>query len=79
MKADVHNECGHCFTDDGDAGGFGDSGGWGDTDYGNEERLDADDLLEAPRKVEKISVTYSKSSKQVCLLTLSTESTLTAA
>lgn len=62
------NECAEHCADDGDDGGFGDSAGWGDTEYGNEEGVDALDLLEAPRKVEKISVTYSKASKQVCLL-----------
>lgn len=57
-----------CLTaDDGDDGGFGDSAGWGDTDFGNEESIDTGDLLEAPRKVEKISVPYSKASKQVLL------------
>ena len=54
-------------AEDGDEdGGFGDSEGWGDTDYGTGDSMgDAGDLLEAPRKVEKISVTYSKASKQV--------------
>lgn len=52
-------------ADDGDDGGFGDSAGWGDTDFGDEESIDTGDLLEAPRKVEKISVPYSKASKQV--------------
>lgn len=52
---------------DGDGGdGFGDSGGWGGADYEDDGSLGgAGDLLEAPRKVEKISVTYSKASKQV--------------
>lgn len=56
------------FADDGDGGGgFEDSGGWGDADYEDDDSLgDAGDLLEAPRKIEKISVTYSKASKQVC-------------
>ncbi len=56
------------FADDGDGGdGFGDSGGWGDAGYEDDGSLgDAGDLLEAPRKIEKISVTYSKASKQVC-------------
>ena len=57
--------CGN--ADDGDDGGFGDSAGWGDTDYGNEESMATGDLLEAPRKVERISVPYSKASKQVLL------------
>ncbi|DBB15061.1 TPA: hypothetical protein ACH3X3_004077 [Trebouxia sp. C0006] len=54
-------------ADDGDGGdGFGDSGAWGDAGYEDDGSLgDAGDLLEAPRKVEKISVTYSKASKQV--------------
>lgn len=55
-------------ADDGD-GGFGDAAGWGDTDFGNEENLEpGGGLLEAPRKVEKIRVTYSKASKQVWLV-----------
>ena len=56
------------FADDGEGcDGFGDSGGWGNADYEDDGSLgDAGDLLEAPRKVEKISVTYSKASKQVC-------------
>lgn len=56
------------FAGDGDGGdGFGDSGGWGGADYEDDGSLGgAGDLLEAPRKVEKISVTYSKASKQVC-------------
>ena len=52
---------------DGDEGGFAESAGWTDTDYGNENMGDGGDLLEAPRKVEKISVTYAKASKQVVL------------
>ncbi|KAL0027978.1 hypothetical protein WJX79_007636 [Trebouxia sp. C0005] len=54
-------------ADDGEGcDGFGDSGGWGNADYEDDGSLgDAGDLLEAPRKVEKISVTYSKASKQV--------------
>ena len=78
-RPDVHNEYATFFADDGDDGGFGDSAGWGETECGNEERLDADDLVEAPRKVEKISVTYSKSSKQVFMLTPSIKTTLTVA
>ena len=53
-------------TDDGaDDDGFAESAGWGDTDYGADHMGDSDGLLEAPRKVEKISVTYAKASKQV--------------
>lgn len=55
----------HFVADDGDDGGFGDSAGWGDADFGNDKSMDTGGLLEAPRKVEKISVTYSKASKQV--------------
>ena len=57
------------FTADADADedGFAESAGWADTDYGNENMDNGGDLLEAPRKVEKISVTYAKASKQVML------------
>lgn len=58
-------DCKMCTTDDGDDGGFRESAGWDDTNFGNDESIDTADLLEAPRKVEKISVTYSKASKQV--------------
>ena len=57
-----------CNTDDGDDGGFGDSADWDDTSFGNDGSMDTGGLLEAPRKVEKISVTYSKASKQVCFV-----------
>ena len=52
--------------DDGDDGGFGEAADWDDADYGDQDNPDTSDLLEAPRKIEKISVTYSKASKQVC-------------
>ena len=48
--------------------GFGESEDWADPGYSHEASMaEAGDLLEAPRKVEKISVTYSKASKQVLL------------
>lgn len=54
--------------DDNGDDGFGESENWADTGYGHEASMaEAGDLLEAPRKVEKISVTYSKASKQVLL------------
>ena len=65
----VYNEWQY-VADDGDDGGFDDSAGWSDTDFGNEESMAGDGLLEAPRKVEKITVTYSKASKQVWLVML---------
>ena len=74
----VCNRCAKCCADDGEDGGFSDSAGWGDTDYGNDEGVDAVDLLDAPRKVEKISVTYSKASKQVRLINPSINSTVIA-
>lgn len=69
MDPQGHTEDADVVADDGDDGGFGDSAGWGDTDYGNEVNLEpGGGLLEAPRKVEKIRVTYSKASKQVWLV-----------
>lgn len=39
--------------------------GWAEMDFGADADAAATDLLQAPRKVEKISVSYSKASKQV--------------
>ena len=44
-----------------------DGAGWADMDFGADDSLGATDLLQASRKVEKITVSYSKASKQVPL------------
>ena len=44
----------------------GDDGtGWADVDFDADNNPESADLLQAPRKVEKITVSYSKASKQV--------------
>ena len=44
----------------------GDDGtGWSDMDFDVDNNPESADLLQAPRKVEKITVSYSKASKQV--------------
>ena len=44
-----------------------DDAGWANMDFSADDSLGATDLLQASRKVEKITVSYSKASKQVPL------------
>ena len=52
------SSCGHDGSDDAGAG-------WADLGFGPDASTESTDLLQAPRKVEKITVSYSKASKQV--------------
>lgn len=42
-----------------------DGAGWADVDFDVDKNPESADLLQAPRKVEKITVSYSKASKRV--------------
>lgn len=42
-----------------------DGAGWADMDFGADAGSESTDLLQAPRQVQKITVSFSKASKQV--------------